>query len=346
MIALATIRDVAARAKTSAATVSRVINNDLSFSVSDATKERIFRAAKELKYKPKRIARSDIEHQMSTKKVSILTVVQAEEEKVDVTWGTIRNNVEQQCASFGIQIQKTLYRTAIDPVDLKDLDGLFVLGTFDVEQIQSLSQNKANLVFVDNTVDVPDYDMVSIDFQNTITKALHHLTTLGHRKIGMIGGIHFLNKINSDDSSDVLDDPLTTHFIVQMKHLGLYDSTIVKQAPWNAQAGYEKMMELIDSPNRPTACFIASDPMAMGALRALQERQIAVPEQMAIIGFDDMEVTAFLNPPLSTFNIFPEQIGKTAAQLMFERLVGRQARIHSTIGTKLIIRSSCGGKVE
>jgi LacI family transcriptional regulator len=62
---------------------------------------------------------------------------------------------------------------------------------------------------------------------------------------------------------------------------------------------------------------------------------------MSIVGFDDMEVTAYLNPPLSTFNIFPEQIGKTAAQLMYERLNGRKARIHSIIGTELNYRLSC-----
>lgn len=102
------------------------------------------------------------------------------------------------------------------------------------------------------------------------------------------------------------------------------------------------MNELLTQQERPTACFAASDPLAIGALRALHGHGVKVPEDMAVVGFDDIEMAAFVQPPLTTVRAYPEQMGKAAVQLLSERFEGREPPAYSVIGTKLVIReSSC-----
>ncbi|MEJ9165294.1 substrate-binding domain-containing protein, partial [Paenibacillus graminis] len=84
-------------------------------------------------------------------------------------------------------------------------------------------------------------------------------------------------------------------------------------------------------------------PLAVGALRALHDQGVRVPEEMAIVGFDDIEMAAYVQPPLTTVRAYPEQMGKAAVQLLVERFEGREAPSHTITGTKLIVRESSGG---
>lgn len=102
------------------------------------------------------------------------------------------------------------------------------------------------------------------------------------------------------------------------------------------------MKAAIKQGNLPQAFFIASDPLAIGALKALQEAEISVPQQVALIGFDDIEMASFVSVPLTTVKIFTEQMGRTAVNLLMERINGRSIPIKAVISTKLIVRESCG----
>jgi LacI family transcriptional regulator len=337
---LATIKEIAELANVSPATVSRVINNDHTLSVSEETKERIYRVAKEVNYKPKRIQRANLENVMSSKKIAILSVVSEEEEKVDFFWGTIRTYVESQCENLGLKVGKVLRRVSVDLSDLKNLDGLFILGTISREQIEEYVSQDTHLVFVNSSESINKYDLVSIAFEQTVEDVMNYLVNQGHTKIGFIGGKNHIDRINYYGQRHVIDDPLTTYYTNWMKARKLYNPNFVRQGFWNPATGYECMINLLSSQERPTACFIGSDPMALGAVKALQEHNVKIPEEMAIVGFDNIELTAYLNPPLSTFNIFPDEIAKTAAQLMYERLCGRKVRVQSIIGTELVERDS------
>ncbi len=340
---MATIKDIADRAKVSTATVSRVINNDLTLAVSDETRNRIFMIAKEMQYKPSRLKRMKIEKEMLSKKVGFLTISSEEGEKDDPTFAYIRTWVESHCEQLGIKVGKLIRNTSVDQDALKNLDGLIVLGTIAVEDIEAGVSEHTKVVFINNTIENKKYDLVSIGFKHTVEAVIDHLTSYGHSVIGFIGGPHHFERLNHSEPPKVIEDPLTLYFEEIMTELKLFEPQFVKKAYWDPATGYEAMKELLANPIRPTACFIANDPMAIGALKALQEEGVHVPAEMALIGFDNIEITAYMNPPLSTVNIFQEQIGKTAAQLLFERLNGRKARIHSIIGTELVIRESSKG---
>jgi len=337
---VATIKDIADRAKVSTATVSRVINNDHTLAVGDETRNRIFMIAKEMQYKPSRLRRMKIENEMLSKKVGFLTISSEEDEKDDPTFAYIRTWVESHCEQLGIKIGKVIRNNSVDQDALKNLDGLIVLGTIAMEDIKASVSEHTKVVFINNTVENKNCDLVSIGFKHTVEAIIDHLTSLGHSAIGFIGGTHHFERLNRSKPAEIIKDPLTVYFEEIMTELNLFRPEFVKRAYWDPATGYKAMKEILASPIRPTACFIANDPMAIGALKALQEEGVKVPAEMALIGFDNIEITAYMNPPLSTVNIFQEQIGKTAAQLLFERLNGREARIHSIIGTELVIRES------
>ncbi len=106
------------------------------------------------------------------------------------------------------------------------------------------------------------------------------------------------------------------------------------------------MNKMLNQTHRPTACFIGSDPMAIGAIRALHEHGVKVPEEMAIIGFDDIEVSAYMNPPLTTVKVYTEHMGKMAVNMLLDRFEGREVSVHVMIDTSLEIRESCGGSAS
>ncbi|UUZ84829.1 substrate-binding domain-containing protein [Paenibacillus sp. P26] len=340
---MATIKDIAEQAKVSTATVSRVLNNDPSLSVSEETRERIFAIAEEIGYKPERLKRMKKETSLSYKQIGLLLWISSDDEKEDPYFSSVRHSIEKQCDAMGLSIGKVVRGNHADYIAFQQMDGLIVVGSVDQDDIKKVYQGSKAIVLVNHLLDNPEYDSVKINFHKAMEDVLRHLFRLGHRKVGMIGGYDHLHKLGPAKEGCTIPDLRQIHFERIMKEQGLYNPDYVRIGHWNTAGGYELMKELLSSPDRPTACFVSSDPMAIGALRALHEAGVKVPEEMAVVGFDDIEVSAFVNPPLTSVKVFPEQIGKTAVQLLVERLEGREPTMQVTIGTKLVVRESCGG---
>lgn len=329
---MATIKDIAREAGVSAATVSRVLNNDLSLAVSEDTRSRILAAAKQLGYKPARLKQLKRDTELGGKTVSLLLWCSAEEERDDPYYGSIRRGVELRCEELGIMLGQTLRgRTSLSP--LRTGDGLIVVGGFDPRELERLHSDRNTIVLVDQYLERPEYDSVRTHFRQAVDQALGHLLALGHRDIAFIGG--------GGDG-----ERRAHHFERIMLEQGSYDAALVRTGGWSSADGYRMMDELLAGSKRPTACFAASDPLAVGALRALHDHGVQVPGEMAIVGFDDIEMAAYVQPPLSTVRAYPEQMGKAAVQLLAERFEGREAPSHTIIGTKLIVRETCGGAPE
>ncbi|MFB5761478.1 LacI family DNA-binding transcriptional regulator [Paenibacillus medicaginis] len=325
---MATIKDIAREAGVSAATVSRVLNNDLSLAVSPDTKSRIFAAAEHLGYKPSRLRQLKQNTERAGKTVSLLLWCSIEEERDDPYYASIRRGIELRCEELGLTLGQTL-RGRSSLVALQKTDGLIVVGSVDPEEAVKLHPDKNTIVLVDQYRELLEYDSVRLHFRQAVEQALGHLLDLGHRRIGFIGG-------------EGEGERRAHYFERFMRKRGLYNPQFVRTGAWSTADGYRMMNELLAGEERPTACFAASDPLAIGALRALNEHGVKVPEDMAIVGFDDIEMAAFVQPPLTTVRAYPEQMGKAAVQLLTERFEGREAPAHSVIGTRLVIReSSC-----
>ncbi|KJD45787.1 substrate-binding domain-containing protein [Paenibacillus terrae] len=325
---MATIKDIAHEAGVSAATVSRVLNNDQSLAVSPDTRNRIFSIAKQLGYKPSRLRQLKQNKERAGKTVSLLLWCSIEEERDDPYYASIRRGIELRCEELGLTLGQTLRgRSSIST--LQKTDGLIVVGGVDPEEVIKLHPDKNSIVLVDQYHEQLEYDSVRLHFRQAVDQALGHLIELGHRQIGFIGGKS--------------DGERRAHYFERfMREQGLYNPQFVRVGAWSTADGYLMMNNLLTEQQRPTACFVASDPLAIGALRALHGHGIRVPEDMAVVGFDDIEMAAFVQPPLTTVRAYPEEMGKAAVQLLSERFEGREPPSHSVIGTRLVIReSSC-----
>ncbi|MCM3630642.1 LacI family DNA-binding transcriptional regulator [Paenibacillus glycanilyticus] len=337
---MATIKQIASEAGVSPATVSRVLNNDLTLSVSDETRSRIFSIAEQLQYKPARLKRMKQEKLLSTLRIGLVMWSTLEDEHSDPYFGAIRRGIETRCEELGIGIDKVIrgvLKTELTP--LTELDGLIVVGSVDDQEINRLYPHKERVIFVNHDMTPDDCDSVQLNFAQAMKEVLRHLYELGHAEIGFIGG-------SSDPSlqrdEGHYEDQRTRIFAELQQKRGIYNPNLMYLADWSSNGGYEAMLRMLDDGYRPSACFIASDPMAVGALRALHERGLRVPEDMAVIGFDDIEVSAFLTPPLTTVRVHTELMGRTAVQLLLERVEGREITSHITINTKLVVRESSG----
>ncbi|MCA0756759.1 LacI family DNA-binding transcriptional regulator [Paenibacillus sp. N4] len=344
---MATIKDIAQEAGVSAATVSRVLNNDATLAVSEETRDRIFSIAEKLQYKPSRLRRMKQEGQLSRQQIGLLMWSTLEDEHSDPYFSSIRKGIEVRCEELGISIVKVLRgnaRTELAPIH--ELDGLIVVGSIAEDDVMNLYQHRDRIVFVNHTLELPEYDTVQLNFEQATRAVIGHLQQLGHTRIGYIGGQDRIHRLERGAEERDVVELRRAFFERALDEHALFDERFVRMAEWSPNNGYEAMNSLLEQGEKPTACFIGSDPMAVGALRALHEHGVKVPEDMAVVGFDDIEVSEYLNPPLTTVRVHTELMGRTAVQLLLERIGGREAAVHMTINTTLIVRESCGSKLQ
>lgn len=342
---MATIKDIAEHAKVSQATVSRVLNNDKTLSVSHETRERIFSIAEQMQYKPVRVQRLKKESQLSNKQIALLITASDEDELHDPYIKQVRDGVEKVCGELGLVLSPIIRGSRIQNVSFQEIEGLIVVGTIDIEDIRHYYDLNNNIVLINNLLPHFCCDTVHLNFRQSMTDILTHLLQLNHTSIGFIGGSEYVYKLKDpSDTTSKLKEPRSEYFESILKEKNLFNPAYIHVGEWSTSSGYEMMLKLLSQPDRPTACFVGSDPMAIGALRALNESGLTVPDDMAIIGFDDIEVSAYVNPPLTTVKVFTEQLGRTAVQLLLDRFEGRTVPLHVTVGTELVIRQSCGYK--
>ncbi|MED5015141.1 LacI family DNA-binding transcriptional regulator [Geobacillus stearothermophilus] len=342
-----TMKDIAEKANVSIATVSRILNNDATLSVSEETRQRVFEIAKELNYKPVRRRSTNRANPPKTKEsecynIALLLAVSQHEETTDPYFSSIRYGIEEQCKQLPLHVSSVIrVNSGTDIQDLSQFDGLIVIGGIDPDDIQRHFPEERPIIFITLVIDVDGYDVVCSDLEAATEKIIDYLIALGHTRIGYIGGSETIKKFNGGKSYEV-DDIRKRTFEKKMKALGLYEPYHVFVGDWGPAGGYELMKTAIDSGDLPSAFVIASDPMAIGALHAIHQANLKVPEDISIISFDDIDAAAFLNPPLSTVKIYAHEMGRLAANALHERRTGnRNIPVKIVTPAELIIRESC-----
>ena len=161
---------------------------------------------------------------------------------------------------------------------------------------------------------------------------MDHLISLGHRRIG------FLNGVARRDMAQIR----VQVYQERMRELGMpADGPLLLDCGHTIQDGYEAAGRLLDLDPPPTALWTVNDLLAMGALRAISERGLHVPDDISLVGFDDIALAAQLHPPLTTVRINGEALGRHAAQILFRRLERPQREpMHEVIATQLVVRHS------
>ncbi len=326
---MATIKDIASLAGVSPATVSRVLNYDPDLSVGIETKQKVFEAAEELNY---------TKHKKGPKtaKAKILFVQWYDEveELEDIYYLSIRLGIEKKAEEMRIELVKR----SMEELEHETADGILALGKFDKAEADFLFDKNPNLLFVDFDALDLGYNSLVIDFQQSLSTVLVYLAQHGHQEIGILAGEEYTR-----GSHELLEDKRLKIFkeILEQKDL-LHEEYILK-APFTVNSGYDVMKQFLSRQPQtfPTAFFASSDALAVGALKAIQEVGLKVPEDISVIGFNDISVAKYVSPPLTTIKIHTEWMGELAIETILS-IIYEQAPIARkiTIATELIERAS------
>lgn len=332
---MATIKDIAEQANVSTATVSRILNNDPSLSVGEDTRKRVLEAASKLNYK---LTRKKSEKQSESYQIGI---VLTKDETIDPYFLSIRNGIESICEQYSLNIASilTVGKNQLSSAAVNGLDGLIVLGNVDVSDLKDIYYENSNIVIVDYMPDHHNYDVVVSDFETATREVLEYLFTKGHSDIAYIGGRKVIKHMSSNQTIEETDIRESVYEAI-MRGKGLYNQENVLLGEFGPNSGYQLMKALIEKGNLPTAVVVGSDPMALGAFRALHEADINVPEDISVISFDDIEAAAYLNPALSTVKVHTEEMGRTAVKLLSDRIKGRTIPLKVVLPTELVLRES------
>lgn len=333
---MATIKDIAEKAGVSQSTVSRVLNLDETLSVSEDTRSRIFRIAEELHYQKKN-RKTAAKPVQGSHKIVIFEWYTREEELDDLYYYAIRIGLERQAQELGYEIIRIFNKD--DWSLMQDADGIIALGKFSPKTIQDLESYGKPLIFVDSNTLYLGHSCVTTDLEDSVIMALDHFLEKGHEDIGLL-----VAQEQTADAIPLLMDPRQRTFQQYLTAKGLYQERFVAVGEFSTESGYQLMEQLIQALGKelPTAFFMASDALAVGALRALQEHHIAVPDRVSIISFNDTSIAKYVYPALSTVTVYTEEMGKQAIQMLWQTFQGTQPSVPYMVklATKLTIRDS------
>ena len=331
---MATLKDIAAQAQVSPATVSRILNNDSTLSVTPETRERVLTIAKELNYTKKSKAQRAPKESVT---IGIFQWYSMFQELEDPYYQTIRNGIENYCLEKNIRVVRIFQTDQDYKQQLAKVDGLVCIGKYSEEQIRTFQKQAPYTIFVDMYSSKISFHSLVLDFKQSVYDALQYLYDLGHRKIGYLGGVEQIGKA-------VYFEQRKAAYLEFCKEHDLDYESYVIEDQFSAESGFQMMNQMIDGGSLPTAIFAASDPIAIGALRALHKAEIKIPDEISIIGFDNISVSEYTNPPLTTIHASTGFMGEYAARFIHMCITEQQDAsipVRITIPCKLVIRDSC-----
>jgi LacI family transcriptional regulator, repressor for deo operon, udp, cdd, tsx, nupC, and nupG len=331
----ATIRDVAALAGVSHQTVSRVINAD--DQVRPATRQRVEAAIAQLSFRPNAIARF-----MATGSTHTFTCLAPN--LTDYTFARIIEGAEQEARRHGYYLfsasahNEDTFAILVDQlVTSGRTEGLLVINPYADERHRHLPDHVPT-VYVGARPREEAVDSVALDDEGAAITATEHLLALGHRRIATICG-----PMSEDCSQDRL-----AGYQAALAAAGLSaDPDLIIEGDWSATTGHEAFQRLMRLAHPPTAIFAQNDRMAIGVLRAAREAGLHVPDDLAVIGVDDMPLASYFDPPLTTMRQDLVEIGCQAAHLLIRAVENPGAeRQHLRLPAELIVRKSTGSAVQ
>lgn len=328
-----TIKRVADRAGVSIATVSRVFADPQA--VSDTLRLRVEEAARALNYRPSRAARTlrvgtsqavgvvipDLENPFFTAVVRGIEVV------LRAAGYTLLLANSDEDAAREHEVLQTLRADGVAGI-------IFVPINAARDAYREVLAPPLQVVAVDRSPTHLRPDLVTVDNVEGTRLGVEHLFALGHREVALLGGP-------------------SRHSTAKERERGFHEALratgrtvrpeLVHHGDFREAGGYEGMRALMALPKRPTAVFVANNLMTLGAFRAVHEAGIRIPDEVALVGFDDMPWATSLNPPLTAVSQPSQEIGSTAADLLLDRIARpERATRHVILETTLVVRASCG----
>lgn len=320
----------------SIATVSRVLNNKPG--VNDELRQKVQSVIAETGYRPNRLAR-----ELSNKKTNVIGIVVP---CIDSFFAPRVDAINQFCSENGYSIMITgnlksrnSVEKELDNFNLlfeKQVDGIIYFASKvtekHIELLRHISE-KTPIMVVDKNISELDLPCIVQDDYNGARKAIQHLIKNGHRNIAFIKG-------PMCDESSIARYKAYTSLMKESKIT--INETYIRQGNYSIKSGYTQMLELLETvDDLPTAVFACNDNMAIGAMKAIQEKGIKIPDDISVIGFDDIEMSEYVYPSLTTVRQDHYEIGRQAAKNIIDIIENKDECIKKIIlSQKLILRKS------
>jgi LacI family transcriptional regulator len=337
-----TIKDVAREAACSLSTVSLVVN-DRGY-VSKETRERVLKVVKDLRYHVTRSARG-----LASKTSGNIGFILREDHfsQAEPFYNRVFLGVEFAAREHNFYVLlATIGQRFSERNDLprflleRNVDGLIVAGKVSLQFIEHAAHFGIPIVLVDFDIRRKRFPAVLIDNRAGARAAVSHLIEQGHRQIAFVSG-----DIHHPSLAERLGgyrEALADHDIAEETHL------IDIQEPDSRIAnGAKAMARLLTQTPVPSAVFAANDAMAIGCMQEIRRAGMTIPDDVAVAGFDDIEVSALMHPPLTTVRVFKEELGQQAVETLVEIIkTGDSTLVTKHVPVKLIVRESTAGLVQ
>lgn len=332
---MATIIDVAKRAGVSKTSVSRYLNSQEQGHMSEETKKRIQDAIRELHYKPNNIARG-----LKGKGTNVIGVVI--NDMTNPFFIQVIRGIEMElknydyniliCDSY-LSVEKEV--ESLQMLEQRQIDGIILVGmNMPAEHLANLTL-KAPVVLLERSGEGTPYEAVQIDNRRGGYEAVEHLIRQGHKKIAHITGN--MDSAVARERRQAYIDCMKEH------HLPLLEGYQV-EGKYDIDSGYAGIQRLMELKNPPTAVFCANDLMAIGAIRYLLEYGYHIPEEVAIVGYDDIEVAAMVTPALTTIKQPVLELSRLATRILLNKIhylpIEKEVALAAEMKAELVVRKS------
>jgi len=326
---MVSIKDIARAAHVSHSTVSRALRH--SPLVNAKTSAKIRKIAEERGYTVSAVARSLVTRRTDTIGVVVTTIA-------DPFAGEVVSGVEEFALAHGYSVilaachaDPAREMRAVQSFHERRVDGILVMASrIGAHYLDVLSEMKAPIVLINSHHAGEFVHSVRIDDLNGAQTATRHLLDLGHRRIAYLG----------DKLGFQSDAARLAGYRHALEGAGIkFDPALVAHGDGSAAGGLNAMVNLLSAPAPPTSVFCYNDRQALGAMRAVREHGLRVPSDISVVGFDDLFLSSYTNPPLTTIRQPKHEMGQLAAEILLQLLSGEHPDSRICTGT-LVVRES------
>lgn len=327
---MATIKDIADKVGVSSSSVSRVLNYDLNLSINEETRQRIFEVAEELNYT------KHLKKRVPNKKVFKLVQWHNEQEELeDLYYLAIRLGIEKRAE----ELEVTLLKEELNELTQEEVDGVIALGKFDEKELALMSEMSESVLVVDCDATSLGYPSLVVDFRQAMKQVAQLIDESGYERVGILSGVEFTKSLHQQ-----IHDPRLEYLRYELEAIAKKEVTCHIETLFTVDNGYQMMKEYLDEHTKeeyPEVFFASNDAIAVGAMRAILEKGLSIPNDIGMIAFNDVSVAKYIMPPLTTVKVHTEQMGRMAVDTINSLIDDRQEiPFKIEVGTTLVKRQS------
>lgn len=331
---MTTLKDIAKRANISTSTISRFLNEDPTLSVSEDKKRAILEAVESLGYQsPKRSKKQYTQHEVpkineasGIKQVVMVNFLTPTQEIDDPYFTSIRAGIQNRCLEKGMEL-RTLHLDQINSsLELiEKAPAIIAVGHFSKEVVKILYRTNRNIIFVDSNPLGNKTDAVLIDRVQLSNDVMKNIMDSQCKRPAFIGNneerLHVFRKVTKEN--------------------GLYKDNLCKVSKeYCIESGYQAMKEMLQLEELPDVVYAATDMVAVGVYRAIYEFGLLIPQDIQVIGTNDISSARHMNPSLTTIRLFPFEMGEITIDMFIELIEGRKYKKTILLGHEFIVRDS------